>query len=80
MTNICHLKVRKHINNSIEWLLQQLRRQYINILNVTWHSSCPRVSKTNHPIIIIIIIFIIIVITIIIIIIIIFNIYIAHFA
>ena len=33
MTNICHLKVRKHITSPIEWLLQQLRRQY-------QHSQC----------------------------------------
>ena len=28
LANICHLKVGKHINSPIEWLLQQLRRQY----------------------------------------------------
>ena len=25
LTNICHLKVKKHINNPVEWLLHQLR-------------------------------------------------------
>ena len=34
MTNICHLKVRKHINSPIEWLLNNFDVN-INILNVT---------------------------------------------
>ena len=28
LTNISHLIERKHINSPIEWLLEQLRRQY----------------------------------------------------
>ena len=47
MTNICHLKVRKHITGPIEWLFNNFDVN-INIFNVTWHSSCPRASKTNQ--------------------------------
>ena len=39
MTNICHLKVRKHINSPIEWLLQRDFDLNINILNVTWSGT-----------------------------------------
>ena len=29
--------MRKHINSPIEWLFQ-----HISILNISWHSACPR--------------------------------------